>query len=107
MRLAAEEGLTEKVYILGGVTPLKSAGMARYMKNRVAGMDLPESVIKRMDGVKKADAPREGIRICLETISELSGIKGVSGIHVMAVEWEEKVAEIVNAAGLAPRPEAD
>ena len=106
MRLAGEEGLTEKICILGGVTPLKSAGMARYMQNRVAGMDVPESVVKRMAGVKKADAPGEGVKICLETISELREMKGVRGVHIMAIEWEEKVAEIVEAAGLAPRPEA-
>lgn len=100
MRLAREEGLTEKVYILAGVTPLKSAGMARYMKNKVAGMDVPELVIKRMEGVPKGSAASEGIKICVETIAELREIKGVSGIHLMAIEWEEKVPEIVKAAGL-------
>jgi methylenetetrahydrofolate reductase (NADPH) len=100
IRLAREEGLTEKVYILGGVTPLKSAGMARYMKNRVAGMDVPDSVIKRMDGVPKESASEEGIKICLETIEQLREIEGVHGVHIMAIEWEEKVAEIVKRAGL-------
>jgi methylenetetrahydrofolate reductase (NADPH) len=100
IRLSREEGLTEKVYILGGVTPLKSAGMARYMKNRVAGMDVPDSVIKRMDGVPKESAAEEGIKICLETIEQLREIEGVHGVHIMAIEWEEKVAEIVKRAGL-------
>ena len=104
MRLAREEGLTEKVYILAGVTPLKSAGMGRYMNNKVAGMDVPESVIKRMEGVKKQDASQEGINICLEALSEIREIKGVSGAHIMAIEWEEKIAGIVEAAGLMPRP---
>ena len=104
MRLAREEGLAEKVYILAGVTPLKSAGMARYMKNKVAGMDVPESVIKRMEGVKKQDAAKEGVAICLETLSEIREINGVSGAHIMAIEWEEKIAGIVEAAGLTPRP---
>lgn len=104
MKLASEEGLTEKVHILAGITPLKSAGMARYMAKRVAGMDVPDSVIKRMDGVPKEKASEEGIKICLETIAELHEIKGVHGIHIMAIEWEEKVAEIIEAAGLLPRP---
>jgi len=74
---------------------------------RVAGMDIPDAVIKRMAGVPKKDAGREGISICLETIAALREIPGVRGIHIMAIEWEEKVAEIVEAAGLLPRPAAD
>ena len=104
IKMAADEGLTEKVYILAGITPLKSAGMARYMANKVAGMDIPESIIKRMSGVGKQNETKEGIRICLETIQELREIKGVHGIHIMAIEWEEKVGEIVKGAGLMPRP---
>jgi methylenetetrahydrofolate reductase (NADPH) len=107
MERACNEGLTEKVHILAGVTPLKSEAMARYMANRVAGMDIPDSVIKRMAGVPKKDAVREGIAICLETIAALRKIAGVRGIHIMAIEWEETVADIVAAAGLLPRPAAD
>lgn len=100
IKLSREEGLTEKVYILAGVTPLKSAGMAKFMNNKVAGMDVPEDVIKRMEGVPKEKAVAEGMKICLETIAELREIKGISGVHIMAIEWEAKVAEIVKAAGL-------
>ncbi len=104
MRLAHEEGLTEKVYILAGVTPLKSERMAKYMAERVAGMDIPDPIIKRMASVPKKNAAEEGIRISLETIAELRQIKGVHGVHIMAIEWEEKVGQIVEAAGLKPRP---
>jgi len=97
---ASDEGQTEKVYILGGVTPLRSAGMARYMNNKVAGMDVPEEIIKRMDGVDKKKQADEGIQICLETIEELKSFKGVHGVHIMAIEWEEAVAGIVKQAGL-------
>ncbi len=100
IRRANEEGLTEKVYILGGVTPMKTAGMARYMNNKVAGMDVPEALIKRMDGVDKKDQAKEGIKICLETIEELKEMKGVHGVHIMAIEWEEVVGQIVEQAGL-------
>ena len=100
IRLSREQGLTQKVYILGGVTPLRSAGMARYMKNKVAGMDIPDDIIKRMDGVDKKNQADEGIKICLETIQELRELKGVAGIHIMAIEWEEAVGKIVRQAGL-------
>ena len=105
MRLAREEGLTEKVHILAGITPMKSEGMARYMATKVAGMDVPEALIKRMGGVSKAKAPEEGIQISLETIAALREVEGIHGIHIMAIEWEEKVGPIVEAAGLTPRPE--
>jgi len=104
MKQARDKGLTEKVYILAGVTPLKSARMAKYMASKVAGIMIPEQMIKRMEGAAKENAAAEGIKICLETIQELREIPGLSGIHIMAIEWEEKVAEIVKAAGLFPRP---
>jgi methylenetetrahydrofolate reductase (NADPH) len=104
MRQAHDQGLTEKVYILGGVTPLKSVGMARYMAAKVAGMYIPDEVIKRMQGVPKEKAAEEGRQICLETIAELRTIPGVSGVHIMAIENEDKVGSIVESAGLLPRP---
>jgi methylenetetrahydrofolate reductase (NADPH) len=104
MKMAREEGLTQKVHILGGVTPLKSAGMAKFMNNKVAGMDVPESLINRMAGVSKEKAVEEGLKICLETIAELRDIEGVHGVHIMAIEWEDIVGEIVESAGLTPRP---
>jgi methylenetetrahydrofolate reductase (NADPH) len=106
LKEAGERGLLEKVYILAGLTPLKSAGMARYMKNRVPGMDVPDEVVKRIGGVAKEKQAEEGIRICVESIQRLKETKGVSGFHIMAIEWEEKVPEIVEAAGLFPRPAA-
>jgi methylenetetrahydrofolate reductase (NADPH) len=106
IQMARDEGLTEKAYILAGVTPMKSAGMARYMSKRVAGMEVPEDVIKRMDAVPKNKASDEGLKICGETIAKLKDIKGVSGVHIMAIEWEEQVGPLVKAAGLHPRPAA-
>jgi methylenetetrahydrofolate reductase (NADPH) len=100
-------GLHEKVYILAGVTPMKSAGMARYMKNKVPGMDVPDEVVKRMADTPKEEQPEEGIRICIETIQRLKEVEGVAGFHIMAIEWEQRVPEIVEKAGLSPRPRID
>ena len=104
MQGVCDRGLDEKVYILAGITPMKSAGMARYMKNRVPGMDVPDAIVKRMAGVPKENMAEEGIKICVETIQELSMVKGVAGFHIMAIEWEQKVPEILERAGLLPRP---
>jgi methylenetetrahydrofolate reductase (NADPH) len=104
MGMVRDRGLHERCGILAGVTPFKSVGMARYMKNQVPGMDVPDELIERMKGVSKEKQSEEGIRMCVETIQRLREIPGVRGIHIMAIEWEEKVAEIVKAAGLLPRP---
>ena len=107
MKLARDRGLHEKVYILAGVTPFKSAGMAKYMKNRVPGMDVPDDVVKRMSGVPKEKQAEEGINICVESIQRLKDVEGVRGFHIMAIEWEDKVPEIVERSGLYPRPNID
>jgi methylenetetrahydrofolate reductase (NADPH) len=104
MAAVCDRGLNEKVYILAGITPMKSAGMARYMKNKVPGMDVPDEMVKRMAGVPKEKQPQEGIDICVESIQRLKEVKGVAGFHIMAIEWEQKVPEIVERAGLLPRP---
>jgi methylenetetrahydrofolate reductase (NADPH) len=104
LRQARDRGLHQKTFILAGVTPFKSAGMAKYMKNRVPGMDVPDEVVKRMSGVPKEKQPEEGINICVETIQRLKEVEGVRGFHIMAIEWEEKVPEIVERSGLYPRP---
>jgi methylenetetrahydrofolate reductase (NADPH) len=103
MKQADELGLTEKAYILAGITPLKSGGMARYMAKNVSGIIIPDEIIDRMVKAKKpAD---EGIQLCVEQIQELREIKGVRGIHLMAIEWEHRVPEIAERAKLVPRPQ--
>ena len=104
MKEVRKRGLHKRVHILAGVTPLKSAGMARYMRDKVAGMDVPDAVIERMEPFKGPEARAEGIKICVETIQKLRKMEGVAGVHIMAIEWEEAVPEIVEKAGLLPRP---
>jgi methylenetetrahydrofolate reductase (NADPH) len=123
MEKVRELGLHEKTYFLAGVGPLKSLGMAKYMKNNVPGILVPDEYIERM---QKASAPwkgkkkdeltkedkrarskawqEEGINICIELIQQLKEIEGVAGVHIMAIEWEKAVKPIVEGAGLYPRP---
>jgi methylenetetrahydrofolate reductase (NADPH) len=109
-------GLHEQVYILGGIGPLKSPGMARYMRDQVPGLDVPDAIVERMtnatkgidkeDKAARRDAWREeGMKISIESIKDLQKIEGVAGVHIMAIEWEEAVAPIAERAGLLPRPE--
>jgi methylenetetrahydrofolate reductase (NADPH) len=100
-----DRGLHEKVHIMAGITPIKSLPMARYMASKVAGMDVPDTLIERVKGVAKEKRKQEGIKIAIETIQRVREIEGVRGVHIMAIEWEEAVPEIVKGAGLHPRPE--
>jgi methylenetetrahydrofolate reductase (NADPH) len=104
MQGVIDMGLHEQVAILAGLTPMKNVGMAKYMKNRVPGIDVPDEIIKRLAGVPKEKQAEEGIQICLEQIEDLKQVEGIRGFHIMAIEWEEKVPEIVERAGLFPRP---
>ncbi|MBF0210944.1 MAG: methylenetetrahydrofolate reductase [Desulfamplus sp.] len=105
IRRANDMGLTEKVYILPGVTPMKSIGMAKYMQSKVPGMDVPDDIIKRLQGVDKKMVADEGIKIACEQIAEFKEMKGVAGVHLMPIEWEHMVPEIAERAGVLPRPE--
>ncbi|MBW1974848.1 MAG: methylenetetrahydrofolate reductase [Deltaproteobacteria bacterium] len=107
MKRVVDMGLAEKCYILAGITPLKSLGMARYMARFVPGLDVPDYYLKRLAGVEKKKQAEEGIKIAVEQIQEIREIEGVAGIHLMAIEWEHKVPEIIKAAGLYPRPEVE
>ena len=107
VKQANDMGLTEKVYILAGITPMKSIGMARYMKSKVPGMDVPDEIIKRLQSVDKKKVADEGIKIACEQIEEFKEMKGVAGVHLMAIEWEHKVPEIAELAKVLPRPQVD
>ena len=101
---ANDMGLTEKTAILAGVTPLKSVGMAKYMKTSVPGLDVPDEYITRLQGVEKKKAGDEGIAIACEQIEQFKEMKGVAGVHLMAIEWEHRVPEIAERAKVLPRP---
>ena len=103
MEMVRDRGLDEKTHILAGVIPVKSVGMARYMRNNVSGLSVPKEVVDRMADAE--DAKEEGVKICLETIEQLKDIDGIHGVHIMAVAWEDIVPQIVEKAGLMPRPD--
>jgi len=103
MELVVKEGLHKRVYILAGLTPVRSHRALKYMKNEVAGMSIPDELISRMESAE--DAKEEGIKICLEMIEKIKNIEGVSGIHLMPIGWESITPVILERAGLLPRPQ--
>ncbi len=102
MARAVEMGLTEKAYFMAGITPLKSLGMAKYMKNNVPGITVPDELIERMKGVPKEKQVDEGIKIACEQIEELKTMPGVAGVHLMLIEWEHMVPRMVQEAKIGP-----
>jgi 5,10-methylenetetrahydrofolate reductase len=102
MEMVRDRGLHEQVYILAGIIPMKSAGMARYMRDYVAGLTVPNEMVKRMEDAE--DAKEEGVNIAVELIEQMRDIEGVHGVHIMAVAWEKIVPVITERSGLYPRP---
>ena len=102
MKMVVDEGLHEKVYILAGLTPVRSHRALKYMKNNVAGMSIPDELIARMESAE--DPKEEGVKICVEMIEQIKSMKGVSGIHLMPIGWESITPTILERAGLLPRP---
>jgi len=98
----AKRNILGKVYILVGITPLKSFKVAQYMNNDVPGVNIPDRHMKRMEAAGDG-AAEEGVQIALEIIQAIKNIQGINGIHLMAVGWEEIVPRIVTETGLLPK----
>jgi methylenetetrahydrofolate reductase (NADPH) len=98
MRQVEDLGLLDKVFILVGVGPLRSAKAAEWMRTHVPGLHIPDQVIERMAGA--TDGAREGRNLCIDLIQEIRAVPGVSGIHLMAYRQEESVAEIIDRSGV-------
>ncbi len=97
-------GLDKQAFILAGVGPLRSAGAAEFMRNKVPGVVIPDQIVDRLKKTPKEKQQEEGKKICIEIIEQVREIEGVAGIHIMAYRQEELVADIVSQAGLLPRP---
>jgi methylenetetrahydrofolate reductase (NADPH) len=94
------------VWVLAGVFVPSSAAGARYLRDQVPGLDVPEHVIERMESVPREEQREEGIRLALEIVEAVRQIAGVSGIHLMTINHEEAIPRVVEDAGLLPRPPA-
>ncbi|MEA3230541.1 MAG: methylenetetrahydrofolate reductase, partial [Thermodesulfobacteriota bacterium] len=75
--------------------------------SKVPGMDVPDGTIKRLQGAGKGKVADEGIKMACEQIEEFKEMKGVHGVHLMAIEWEHKVPEIAERAKVLPRPQVE
>lgn len=103
MERACEMSLHERAFILVGVGPLRSVRTAEWMRQNIPGVVIPDSIVQRLADAGKR-APDEGKRICVEIIQQVKEILGVAGVHVMAYRQEHLVPEILELAGLLPRP---
>ena len=101
MELVVKEGLHKEIYILAGLTPVRSHRALIYMKNEVAGMSIPDELITRMESA--AEPKEEGVEICLEMIEKIKNIEGVAGIHLMPIGWESITPVLTERAGIGPK----
>ncbi len=107
MDACRDQGLTGRTYILPGVMPVRSVKTLTFVRERVAGMRVADEYMERMAArPDKEEARAEGIRIAIELIQQLREIPGVAGVHIMPVMWESIIGEVVEGAGLLPRPVA-
>ena len=102
MKRALDMGLTERAAILPGIIVPRSAGMLKYMNATVPGVEVPEDLIKRM--TLSSDAGAEGIKVTIELINAVREIPGVKGVHLQAIAAERLLPEVIEGAGLLPRP---
>ena len=92
----AQAGITQKLAVLIGINPLRSAKSAQWMKSHLFGTIIPDAIIARME--KAADPAREGIRICVDLIEELATIPGIAGVHIMAPGNDATIPEVIAEA---------
>ena len=97
-------GLFERMFVLAGVAPPRSAAAARYVRDHLAGVSVPDAVLQRLEQAGDG-AQEEGVRLTVEIIDRLRSIPGIAGVHVMGLGHEEAVRRVIEAAGLLPRPE--
>ena len=89
----AEAGLRDQLFFLIGVTPLRSAGSAQWMRKHLFGTIIPDAIVARME--RAADPGAEGRRICVELIEEMSTIPDIAGAHIMAPGNDVAVPEVI------------
>jgi len=115
MKRVVDMGLAERTAVLAGIIVPKSLGMLKYMDSAVAGVSVPQELMDRMSAARKAagddkaqarhNQEEEGIKITVELIQQASEVDGVRGVHIQAIEWENRLPRIVKEAGLLPRPQ--
>jgi methylenetetrahydrofolate reductase (NADPH) len=86
------------VPVIAGVLVLKSAAMARFMNDNVAGVTVPESMIEEMEGTAKEDRKKKAVEMSAAIIRQIRPY--CQGVHIMPLGWDDLVPEIIGAAGL-------
>ena len=93
-----------KVYILAGVTPIRSKRMANYLHHVIPGVRVPEEILNRFEEAREDDYEELGVEIALGIIERIRSKQGIHGLHLMSVGWEAIVPRILQESGLTPQP---
>jgi methylenetetrahydrofolate reductase (NADPH) len=103
MQRVRDLGLEKRCFILAGVGPIRSLRALEHMRREVPGMYVPDDVVRRLRGVPDDKVATEGLKVCIEIISQVEAIEGVAGVHIMAFNWDDAIPEIIERAGLPRR----
>jgi methylenetetrahydrofolate reductase (NADPH) len=95
-------GLFERMFVLVGVAPPRSAASARFMREHLPGVVVPDAVIEQLE--HSEDPAEEGVRLTVEIVKRLRSIEGIGGVHVMGLGREDSVKRVIEESGLLPRP---
>ena len=106
MKRAVDLGCAERAWVLAGVYVPRSARAARYLRDQVPGIDVPEEVVRRLESVPSQRQEDEGVKLALELCHELRQIPGVAGLHLMSIKGDHAIVRVVEELGLLPRPRA-
>jgi 5,10-methylenetetrahydrofolate reductase len=101
---ARARGIFDRMFVLIGVAAPRSAATARYLREHLPGVVVPDAVMARLEGAGEA-AQDEGVRLTVEIVERLKAIQGIAGVHVIGLGHEEAVRRVIETAGLLPRPE--
>jgi methylenetetrahydrofolate reductase (NADPH) len=102
---ARSRGVLERAFVIVGVAPPRGPRSARFMRERLPGVVVPDAVIEELEGAGPDGAAPAGVRFTIDVVKGLRTIKGVAGVHVMGLGHEESVREVIEGAGLLPRPQ--
>src|ERR1700682_4881646 len=104
MAAVADLDLIGKVFIIPSIGIPRSARGANFMREKVPGLHVPESLVSRLEKTLPARQAAYGVKIAVELVNAVREIRGVSGVHLIGIKWEQGVVQVAEAAGLLPRP---
>jgi methylenetetrahydrofolate reductase (NADPH) len=95
-------GLHQQAHILAGILIPRTPRSVTFLRDNLPGMRIPDGLAERME--RAEDPEQEGVTVAAELVQDLLSVEGVTGVHLMSVGWTRAMPQVVEQAGLLPRP---